>query len=222
MRTSFASQHPVWERHLAKPLPATPSLVVTTLQARPIRRSCGIPLAALKRFAEGTGPGNCRTRTVMPCSGQLLHVHEPRTMNSLAADNLLAHSRTRAATLAIWLNKMPSTQKPADAEGQAGAGPAASTGCAVFAKAGFLCDNRRHPFGDINRPVGAAGAQVPYKHKVTGSNPVPATIKIAGQTLFSSDLFSSGNLRQAKAPDKLAAIGHASLPSICRTHKNVR
>jgi hypothetical protein len=26
------------------------------------------------------------------------------------------------------------------------------------------------------RPVGAAGAQVPYKHKVTGSNPVPATI----------------------------------------------
>ena len=35
-----------------------------------------------------------------------------------------------------------------------------------------------------NRPVGAAGAQVPYKHKVTGSNPVPATIKIAGQTFF--------------------------------------
>lgn len=56
----------------------------------------------------------------MPCSGQLLHVHEPRTMNSLAADNLLAHSRTRAATLAIWLNKMPSTQKPADAEGKLG------------------------------------------------------------------------------------------------------
>ena len=38
------------------------------------------------------------------------------------------------------------------------------------------------------RPVGAAGAQVPYKHKVTGSNPVPATIETAGQT-FSSDLF---------------------------------
>ena len=26
-------------------------------------------------------------------------------------------------------------------------------------------------------PVGAAGAQVPYKHKVTGSNPVPTTTK---------------------------------------------
>lgn len=143
-------------------------------------------------------------------------------MNSLAADNLLAHSRTRAATLAIWLNKMPSTQKPADAEGKLRAGPAASTGCAVFAKAGFLCDNRRHPFGDINRPVGAAGAQVPYKHKVTGSNPVPATIKIAGQTLFSSDLFFFREISGKQAPDKLAAIGHASLPSICRTHKNVR
>ena len=106
--------------------------------------------------------------------------------------------------------------------GQARAGPAASTGCAVFAKAGFLCDNRRHPFGDINRPVGAAGAQVPYKHKVTGSNPVPATIKIAGQTLFSSDLFFFREISGKQAPDKLAAIGHASLPSICRTHKNVR
>lgn len=29
------------------------------------------------------------------------------------------------------------------------------------------------------RPVGAAGAQVPYKHKVTGSNPVPATIELS-------------------------------------------
>ena len=29
---------------------------------------------------------------------------------------------------------------------------------------------------------------MPYKHKVTGSNPVPATIETAGQT-FSSDLF---------------------------------
>lgn len=27
------------------------------------------------------------------------------------------------------------------------------------------------------RPVGAAGAQVPYKHKVGGSNPSPATIE---------------------------------------------
>ena len=34
--------------------------------------------------------------------------------------------------------------------GQARAGPAASTGCAVFAKAGFLCDNKRHPFRGIN------------------------------------------------------------------------
>ena len=31
------------------------------------------------------------------------------------------------------------------------------------------------------RPVGAAGAQVPYKHKVTSSNLVPATMKSAGQ-----------------------------------------
>ena len=30
-------------------------------------------------------------------------------------------------------------------------------------------------------PVGAAGAQVPYKHKVTGSNPVPATRKDSRQ-----------------------------------------
>ena len=60
----------------------------------------------------------------------------------------------------------------------------ASAGCAVFAKAGLLCDNKRHPFEEIIRPVGAAGAQVPYKHKVTGSNPVPATIETAGQTFF--------------------------------------
>ena len=119
MRTSFASQHPVWERHLAKPLPTTPSLVFTTLQARPIRGhvefSCPPPNAC-RRNRTRYG----RTRTVRPCSGQLLHVHEPHTMNSLAADNLLAHSRTRTATLAIWLNEMPSTQKPADAEGKLG------------------------------------------------------------------------------------------------------
>lgn len=77
-------------------------------------RSCGILLPAPKRLQKK------RARTVRPCSGQLLHVHEPRTMNSLAADNLLAHWRTRAATLAIWLNEMPSTQKPADAEGKLG------------------------------------------------------------------------------------------------------
>ena len=74
----------------------------------------------------------------------------------------------------------------------------------------------------LERAIGAAGAQVPYKHKVTGSNPVPATIKIAGQTLFSSDLFFFREISGKQAPDKLAAIGHASLPSICRTHKNVR
>ena len=40
------------------------------------------------------------------------------------------------------------------------------------------------------RSVGAAGAQVPYKHKVTCSNHVPTTTKNAGQTsLFASGLF---------------------------------
>lgn len=120
---------------------------------------------------------------------------------------------------------MPPTQKPADPKGrlrQTRASPAASTGCAVFAKAGFLCDNKRHPFGNINRPVGAAGAQVPYKHKVTGSNPVPATIKTAGQTLFSSDLFFFREISGKQVPDKLATIGHASLPPKRRAHKNGR
>ena len=63
---------------------------------------------------------------------------------------------------------------------------------------------------------------MPYKHKVTGSNPVPATIKTAGQTLFSSDLFFFRKISGKQVPDKLTAIGNASLPSICRTHKNGR
>ena len=120
---------------------------------------------------------------------------------------------------------MPPTQKPADPKGglrQTRASPAASTGCAVFAKAGFLCDNKRHPFGNINRPVGAAGAQVPYKHKVTGSNPVPATIKIIVEHFcltFFSFRTQSG---QTKCPTNSATIGHASLPSKRRAHKNGR
>ena len=38
-------------------------------------------------------------------------------------------------------------------------------------------------------PVGAAGAQVPYKHKVTGSNPVPATTIKRGPEIISGPLF---------------------------------
>lgn len=95
--------------------------LLSSQPCRPVRS--GVmwnPLARPQTLAEETGPGNGRTRTVRPCSEQLLHVHEPRTMNSLAADNLPAHSQTRAATLAIWRNEMPSTQKPADAEGKLG------------------------------------------------------------------------------------------------------
>lgn len=116
---------------------------------------------------------------------------------------------------------MPPNAKTRRRGRQTRASPAASTGCAVFAKAGFLCDNKRHPFGNINRPVGAAGAQVPYKHKVTGSNPVPATIKIAGQTFFSDLFFFQGN-QGKQVPDKLAAIDHARLPPIHCAHKNGR
>ena len=146
------------------------------------------PLAHPQTLAEETEPDNGRTRTVRPCSGQLLHVHEPRTMNSLAADSLLAHPRDGSQRRKPHGLARRLRRKTRQRGGQARAGPAVSPGCAVFAKAGFLCDNKRHPVGNINRPVGAAGAQVPYKHKVTGSNPVPATIETAGQT-FSSDLF---------------------------------
>lgn len=127
-------------------------------------------------------------------------------------------------------------QKPAgpkDKLRQARTSQAASAGCAIFAKADFLCDNKRHPFGEIIRPVGAAGAQVPYKHKVTGSNPVPATITTAGQAFFVWPFLFSGqsgaHRTKARLNSKLRRrlvplfcglkFGHASLPSIRRTHK---
>ncbi len=183
--------------------------------------SCGILLPAPKRLQKKPDPvrpnphrkalqrtASPRSRTPhyeQPCSRQPSRASaDPRGDTGHMAQRDAFNAKTRRI------------------EGQAWAGPAASTGCAVFAKAGFLCDNKRHPFEDISRPVGAAGAQVPYKHKVTGSNPVPATIKIAGQTLFSSDLFFFREISGKQVPDKLAAIGHASLPSICRTHKNGR
>ena len=105
-------------------------------------------------------------------------------------------------------------QKPAGPKGklrQARASQAASAGCAVFAKAGFLCDNKRHPFEEIIRPVGAAGAQVPYKHKVTGSNPVPATIETAGQTFFVWPFLFSGRPKayRTKRASKLDASAQA-------------
>ena len=113
-------------------------------------RSCGIPLPAPKRLQKKPGPGNGRTRTVRPCSGQLLHVHEPRTMNSLAADSLLAHPRDGSQRRKPHGLARRLRRKTRQRGGQARAGPAVSPGCAVFAKAGFLCDNKRHPFRGIN------------------------------------------------------------------------
>ena len=108
------------------------------------------PLARPQTLAEETGPGNGRTRTVRPCSGQLLHVHEPRTMNSLAADSLLAHPRDGSQRRKPHGLARRLRRKTRQRGGQARAGPAVSPGCAVFAKAGFLCDNKRHPFRGIN------------------------------------------------------------------------
>ena len=44
------------------------------------------------------------------------------------------------------------------------------------ARTRLLCENRCSPQGDENRAIGAAGAQLPYKQTVTGSNPVSPTI----------------------------------------------
>lgn len=41
---------------------------------------------------------------------------------------------------------------------------------------------------------------MPYKHKVTGSNPVPATIKIEGQTFFCLTFSFSRAIRASKCP----------------------
>ena len=45
------------------------------------------------------------------------------------------------------------------------------------------------------RSSGAAGAQVPYKHKVVGSNPISTTRKTAGQSLFRLACFRLKTLR---------------------------
>ncbi len=161
--------------------------------------SCGILLPAPKRLQKKPDPvrpnphRKALQRTASPRS-RTPHYEQPCSRQPSRA---FADPRGDAGHMA---QRDAFNAKTRRIEGQARAGPAASTGCAVFAKAGFLCDNKRHPFEDISRPVGAAGAQVPYKHKVTGSNPVPATIKIAGQTLFSSDLFFSGKSRASKCP----------------------
>lgn len=126
------------------------------------------------------------THRESPCGRQPLDIHGPAPRKALrqTVPRAFANPRSNAGRIAQRNTPM---QKPADPKGRLGqtrASPTASTGCAVFAKEGFLCDNKRHQLRGLNRPVGAAGAQVPYKHKVTGSNPVPATIKTAGQTFF--------------------------------------
>lgn len=131
------------------------------------------PLARPQTLAEETGPGNGRTRTVRPCSGQLLHVHEPRTMNSLAADSLLAHPRDGSQRRKPHGLARRLRRKTRQRGGQARAGPAVSPGCAVFAKAGFLCDNKRHPFRGINGRLAqrerrcltsiGSGVQIPHR-----------------------------------------------------------
>lgn len=50
----------------------------------------------------------------------------------------------------------------------------------LVARSRVLWENEKPPhMRRRSRPVGAAGAQVPYKDKVTGSNPVPATKDIS-------------------------------------------
>ena len=136
--------------------------------------SCGILLPAPKRLQKKPDPvrpnphRKALQRTASPHS-RTPHYEQPCSRQPSRA---FADPRGDAGHMA---QRDAFNAKTRRSGGQARAGPAASTGCAVFAKAGFLCDNKRHPFGDINRPVGAAGAQVPYKHKVGGSNPSPTT-----------------------------------------------
>ena len=128
--------------------------------------------------------GNTQSRTAKPRNRRFLDDHGSRASTKLVADSPLRIREPPRRCKPYEAMKSPGMRKTRRLEGQTRASPTASTGCAVFAKAGFLCDNKRHQFRGFNRPVGAAGAQVPYKHKVTGSNPVPATIKTAGQTFF--------------------------------------
>lgn len=115
-------------------------------------------------------------------------------------------------------------QKHASLKGkfkQARASPAASTGCAVFAKAGFLCDNKRHPFRGINgrlaqrerRCLTSTRSQVQILYRP----PLKSQVRH-----FLSDLFFVQGNQGKQVPDKLAAIGHARLPPIHRAHKNGR
>ena len=196
--------------------------LLSSQPCRPVRSEVmRNPLARPQTLAEGTRPGNCRTHTVMPCSGQLLHVHEPRTMNSLAADNLLAHSRTRAATLAIWLNKMPSTQKPADAEGKLGQAQRHRRVVQYLRKrtsyatigvthsgtsTGRLAQRERRCLTSTRSQV-----QILYRP------PLKSQVRH-----FLSDLFFFQGNQGKQVPDKLAAIGHARFPPIHRAHKNGR
>ena len=119
---------------------------------------------------------------------------------------------------------MPPTQKPADPKGglrQTRASPAASTGCAVFAKAGFLCDNKRHPFKGINgrlaqrerRCLTSTRSQVQILYRP----PLKSQVRH-----FLSDLFFFQSNQGKQVPDKLATIGHASLPPKHRAHNNGR
>ena len=179
------------------------------------------PLTRPQTFTEAGSPGNSRFRNVKslvadspststfttPAPRKTLRQATPRyslprTANSVAADSPSCIREPAKQRKPYGPAECPDakTRRP---ERQARASPAASAGCAVFAKAGFLCDNKRHPFGEIIRPVGAAGAQVPYKHKVTGSNPVPATIETAGQTFFVWPFLFSGQPRAYRTKARL-------------------
>ena len=129
------------------------------------------PLDRPQTLTEAGGPGSSRVHSMKslvadnpstltfttthresPCGRQPLDIHGPAPRKALrqTVPRAFANPRSNAGRIAQRNTPM---QKPADPKGRLGqtrASPTASTGCAVFAKAGFLCDNKRHPFRGIN------------------------------------------------------------------------
>lgn len=92
------------------------------------------------------------------------------------------------------------------------------------ARSRLLCENGCSPQGCETRAIGAAGAQVPYKDKVGGSNPSSPTIETAGHravrpvaSLFSAVAVPRFHGRSAAVAGSAALAFKQMLPVVSQT-----
>ena len=165
------------------------------------------PLARPQTLAEETGPGNSRTRTVKPCSGRLLHVHEPAQQRK-AYDLMKRLRRKNPLTRRATSDKLGRAQRHRRVVQYLRKLVSYATISVTHSgtPTGRLAQRERRCLTSTRSQV-----QILYRPPL---NPQVRR--------FSSDLFFFQGDQGKQAPDKLAAIGHARLPPIHRAHKNGR